>query len=401
MKCRARNISIAVILSLLINICLAGCWNSRELNTLAFITSIGFDKTDNGILLTIQVLNPRAIAAQKPINESAVVVFTEEGKDPIEMIRKMITQSSRKLNGTHLRTVVFGEAFAKEGISDVLDLLSREHQFRTDVYFAIAKGSTANEILNTLARMETNPSEKLYNSIKSSNEIWAGTKSEKSISLINAIISDGMDPVLTGIELTEHSKTNSTTELLEEIKNSPLKIADLAVFQNDKFIGWLNEDESKGFNFIIGNVQGTMGHIENQSVGKIAFEITDVKSKQVVSFENGKPVINVNVDIKANIESASTRLDITKEENIKIIEKFAEKEVTGFCIESINKAQKKFSSDVFGFGEVIHRHYPKQWESLKDDWNSTFKDLPVKVNVKLEIDRTGIIGNSLFIKEKK
>lgn len=120
-------------------------------------------------------LNPRAIASQKAVNEPSIVVYTDEGKDTIEMIRRMITRSSRKLSGTHLSNIVFSEEFAKEGITEVLDFLSREHQFRTQMYFAVAKGTTTNEVLKNMSTLDPNPAIKLSSSLEASDQIWAGT----------------------------------------------------------------------------------------------------------------------------------------------------------------------------------------------------------------------------------
>lgn len=395
-----KNLFVLITIAALLCSCLSGCWNSRELNSLAFMTSMGFDKTDNGIMLTIQVLNPRAIASQKAVNEPSVVVYTEEGKDTIEMIRKMITQSSRKLNVTHLETIVFSEEFAKDGITEVLDFVSREHQFRTQLYFVVAKGSTANEVLDTLTTLDSIPSVKLFSSIKASDQIWSGTKSVQLIELINEVISDGINPVLTGVEITEDREGHNTLKMLEEVEADPIIIKDLAVFQKDKFVGWLDEDECKGYNYITGNVPSTMAYIEDNNVGKITIEVTDTKTKQIASLVNGKPIITVDIDVKANIETVSDGIDITKDENIQLIEKLAEEKLLKVCDMSKEKAQKQLGSDIFGFGEVIRRTYPKLWVTMKDNWNNSFKDLPVVIHGNVEIEKTGTISNSFFIKEK-
>lgn len=398
MKFKARIIKIITI-SIMLNMCLTGCWNSREVNSLAFMTSIGLDKTEDGIMLTIQVLNPRTIASQKTVNEPTVIVYTEEGKDTIEMIRKMITKSSRKLNGTHLKTVVFGEDFAKAGITEVLDLIMREHQFRTDLYFVVAKDVTAHEVLNTLTDMDPIPSVKLYNSLHASDEIWAGTKTVKTISLVNSIVSDGENPVLTGVEIGESHEEYDSLAKLEKMESDPLKINGLAVFDDDKFVGWLNEDESKGYNYIMGDVPSTMAHVEDESVGKITFEVTKTRTKRTASLVDGKLVITVDINITANIETASDKLDITKEENIQELEKLSEQKLDKVCNETLQRVQE-LGSDIFGFGEVVHRTYPELWGTLKDNWNSTFKDLPVEIHGKVKIEKTGTISNSFFMKEK-
>jgi len=398
-KYKIKFITVTLI-SILLNLSLAGCWNSRELNSLAFATSMGFDKTENGILLTVQVFNPRAIASQKSVNETSVIVYTEQGKDAMEIIRRMITQSPRKINVTHLQTIVFSEEFAKDGISDVLDFFSREHQFRTDLYFAVAKESSASNILNTLTKLDTNPSDKLFSSIKSSDQVWAGSRSVKIIELTNSIIADGKSAVLTGVEVIENSKDKDTVETLEEMKTDPVQIEGLAVFQKDKFVGWLNEDESKGYNYIMGTVPSTVGYVEDKSIAKVTLEVTGTNTKQKADVLNGKPAINVDIDVNANIEGTNAEFDVTKEENIKKIEKLAEDKVRKLCDEVLEKAQKNLDSDIFGFGEVIHRANPNLWRSLKNNWDQKFTNLPVNLNITYKIRGTGTITKSFFTKEK-
>ena len=424
---------IFILFASMLSIGLTGCWNSREVNSLAFVVSMGFDKTDDGMLITIQVLNPRAIASQKTVDEPTVVVYTETGKDTMEMIRRLITKSSRKLNLTHMQTVIFGEEFAKEGISNVLDFFLREHQVRSDIYFTVAKGITASSVMHTLTTLDSIPAVKLLSSIKASDEIWAGTKAEKVISLVNSIISDGTNPVITGVQLTDQSPSaqgqtgaqgqstqsqstqgqsaqsqstqsqsyeNDTIERLREIEADPLKIMGLSVFRKDKLIGWLNEDECKGYNYIIGHVKSTVGYIEEKDTGKMTFEATGSHSKIKATLENEKPVITVTIDMKLHIENSSDQFDVSKKENIKKLEKLSEEKILGYVKQSLNKTQKDLKCDVFGFGEVIHRAYPKLWNTLKENWDDEFADLPVKINVTATIDATGTISKSIFIKDK-
>src|SRR5690554_2309930 len=130
-----RLLSILIILSTIV---LTGCWSSREINTLAITACIGIDKTENGYLVTEQVLNPRAIASKKATAESPVVIYTAEGNDLAEIIRRSTTQSSRVLYNADLRMVVFGEDVAKDGIQNILDYFLRNYEYRTDFYFVIA-----------------------------------------------------------------------------------------------------------------------------------------------------------------------------------------------------------------------------------------------------------------------
>ncbi|MCX7614582.1 MAG: Ger(x)C family spore germination protein [Clostridiales bacterium] len=391
---------IIIILTTMLCIFLSGCWNNRRIDSLAFAISMGFDKTDKGILLTVEVLNPHAIASQKTINEPTVVLYTEEGQSTNELVRKIITQSSRKVNVTHLQTVVFGEEFAKEGISDVLDYLTREHQVRTDLYFVVARENTAYRILNNLTKLDTNPSVKLSASLKASDETWAGTRTVKVIDLVNSIISDGAEPAITGVIMTGHSKVDDNLDDLKEVKADPLKIIDLAVFKKDKLVGWLNESECKGYNYVTNHVPSSMTYVEDRDYGIIGLEVIGTKTKVEASLENGKPIITVNMKIRVNIESATDKIDLSKGDNIHYVENLAEAKLTKNVGLSIMKA-KRLQSDIFGFGDVVHRTYPKEWEKFKDDWDKEFAKMPVVIKGTVRVVKTGTISNSYFMKEKK
>ena len=71
------------------------------------------------------------------------------------------------------------------------------------------------------------------------------------------------------------------------------------------------------------------------------------------------------------------------------------------CMKAVNMAQNELKTDIFGFGEAIHRRYPRLWEKIKDDWDDEFVRLPVNITVKFETDKLGQITKPFFIKEKE
>ena len=56
---------------------------------------------------------------------------------------------------------------------------------------------------------------------------------------------------------------------------------------------------------------------------------------------------------------------------------------------ALNKAQE-LNADVFGFGEALHRKYPKQWKELEKDWDEIFPELEVEIVVETQVSRSGI-----------
>lgn len=390
------------ILIILSTIFLTGCWSSHEINTLAIAVCIGIDKTENGYLVTAQVLNPRAIASKKATVESPVVIYTAEGNDLAEIVRRFTTQSSRIFYNADLRMVVFGEDVAKDGIQNILDYFLRNHEYRTDFYFVIAKNSTANEVLGILTPIESVPGFSMYISLKMSEEKWAAMKSVRIIELVNSIIADGDNPVLTGIEISQDEISPKSTDILKQSgEYKKLKYTGLGAFNKDKIVGWLDEDESKGYNYITDNVKNTIEYADYDSKVKITYEIINAKSRTKVYFLENKPAIEVKIKIKCNIGIVEGEFDVSAEENKQVLNKLLASKVKLLCEKALNKAQKELKNDIFGFGEAIHRKYPKTWEKLKDDWNDKFTDLPVNITVEAETKQLGQITKPLFIKEKE
>lgn len=390
------------ILIILSTIFLTGCWSSREINTLAIAVCIGIDKTENGYLVTEQVLNPRAIASKKATAESPVVIYTAEGNDLAEIVRRFTTQSSRIFYNADLRMVVFGEDVAKDGIQNILDYFLRNYEYRTDFYFVIAKNSTANEVLGILTPIESVPGFSMYISLKMSEEKWAAMKSVRIIELVNSIIADGDNPVLTGIEISQDEISPKSTDILKQSgKYKKLKYTGLGAFNKDKLVGWLDEDESKGYNYITDNVKNTIEYADYDSKVKITYEVLNAKSRTKVYFLENKPAIEVKIKTKCNIEIVEGEFDVSAEENKQVLNELLASKVKLLCEKALNKAQKELKTDIFGFGEAIHRKYPKTWEKLKDDWNDKFTDLPVNITVEAETKQLGQITKPLFMKEKE
>lgn len=390
------------ILIILSTIFLTGCWSSHEVNTLAITVCIGIDKTENGYLVTEQVLNPRAIASKKVTTESPVVIYTAEGNDLAEIVRRFTTQSSRIFYNADLRMVVFGEDVAKDGIQNILDYFLRNYEYRTDFYFVIAKNSTANEVLGILTPIESVPGFSMYISLKMSEEKWAAMKSIRIIELVNSIIADGDNPVLTGIEISQDEISPKSTDILKQSgEYKKLKYTGLGAFNKDKLVGWLDEDESKGYNYITDNVKNTIEYADYDSKVKITYEILNAKSRTKVYFLENKPAIEVKIKTKCNIEIVEGEFDVSAEENKQVLNELLASKVKLLCEKALNKAQKELKTDIFGFGEAIHRKYPKTWEKLKDDWNDKFTDLPVNITVEAETNQLGQITKPLFMKEKE
>ncbi|MDL4840580.1 Ger(x)C family spore germination protein [Aquibacillus rhizosphaerae] len=392
---------ITILFVFSMSIFLGGCWSSRELSDLAITTALGIDKHEEGFRVTAQVMNPGEIAGDQLSSRVPVSTYSENGKTIFEALRRLTQSTPRKLYLSHIRMVVFGQELAEAGLAPALDFISRDHEMRTDFSISVAKDMRAEDLLNVLTPLEKSPANKIVSSLRTSQNNWAPTKVVTLDELIATLSSKSKEPVLTGLYITGDPDTGSSLENVETIHPpTQLHVDNIGVFHNDQLVGWLNESESKGFNYITDNITNTVGWVECDKEGTVSLEITKTNTELSGYQEDKKPKIVIDVKSEANIAEISCTIDINDEKTIQDIEKKIEKKLVDIVNGSIEKAQE-LNSDIFGFGEVLGRFEPKRWQTWGKNWQEEFINLEIVVNTDMKIIRTGTTTDSFVNDIKK
>jgi spore germination protein KC len=376
---------------ILCTILIVGCWNRRELNDLAVSVAMGIDKqSEKQILLSDQVLIPEAISGKEGGTSTIapVVLFQTSGYGIQETARKMTKRSTRKIYVGQLQILIFGEEFAKEGLAKVLDHITRDHEYRRDFYVAVARGSKAQDILKVFTALEKTPATKLKSALDVSSKVWGETSAIKIDDLISAIISKGKEAVLTGIMLEGDRSFINKKQNAEKI-SAPVKqiYSNLAVFKKDKLVGWLNEQESIGYNYTQKNIKSTSVLLTcpKDSNKKITVEILRTKNDTKVVMKDGKPVIHLNIKTEGVISDAQCNMNFTKPSSISQVEQLTNNKIQKSISKSVNTLQHKYKSDIFGFGEEVERKSPEYWEHVKNNWNDIFSGIQVNIQVESKV----------------
>lgn len=381
---------------LILSLFLTGCWDRRELNELGITLAIGIDKVEDEYQVTAQVVVPSEISAKTSTGRSPVTLFQANGETVYEALRKITKSSPRKIYPGHLRTLVLGEDLAEEGIAESLDFLSRDWELRSDFFVVIAKDMTAGEVLNVTTTIENIPANHMFNTLKTSEAFWAATNGFLLDELIANLTIDGKEPVLTGILVTGEKMGSSKQNVESITPSTQIKYDELAVFKKDKLVGWLTERQSRGYNGIVNEVQKTVTAISCPEKGKATLEIIQFDSKIKGKINKGKPEVDVNIKVKGNVGEVECQINLNDQETIVKLEKNTENKMEEIFNMTIETVQKQFKSDIFGFGEAIHRSNPKEWKKIKKQWDEEFPELTANVKVDVKIVHTGTEGNSFL-----
>lgn len=386
-----------VILCLLV--LLTSCNGKRELNELGIVLAMGIDRKDDKYLISLQLVNPSAIASQGNTgNRSTATVYTASGKTIFEAIRRLTKETPRKNYFAHLRILILSEDLARqEGIGSVLDLMVRDPEFRKDFYVLVSKGTSANNILSILSPIEKVPASKLFNSLETSEKVWAPSKAFTLDELIVTIARVGKEAALSGVQVKGSTQGGQSSENVSKIvPNATLSITNVAAFKEDKLIGWLNEKESKGYNYITDNVHSSIGSVPcpSNKQKKIDIEVVRSKTKMKARIENGTPIIDVNVESESNVGEVECKADLLNPKTIQTLEQSSNNNKKKMMEAALKKAQE-IKSDIFGFGDLIYRKHPTEWGKLKTDWSEVgFLKAKVNFHVHDHINHLGTMNNS-------
>lgn len=361
---------------------LSGCWNRRELNSLAIVLGIAIDKaeTANEIELTAQIVktgNIQSSSNKKGGDSEAFFNLSNTGENIISILRDDTHEISRKLYIPHNQVIIFSEEIAKAGIRDYVDLFLRDHEARMNVYVLIGKNK-AKDSLNVRPRFSKTAAADISQVIEAQ-----GATSE------TAVIT--MLDLMNGLA----SKTNCVVAPFIEVKgeeeDKTISISGGAIIKEDKLVGELSPLETRGYLWAVGKVKSGMisVHVKDATA---QLEIVSASGKMTPNIDkDGKITFTITIEEAGTLASQQGSDNLSKVDNIKLVEAEAEKTIKEEVQKTIDKA-KEFGTDIFGFGESIHKKYPGKWKTLEPEWDKLFKEVEVEIDVTAKVRGSGRIA---------
>lgn len=276
---------LQLMIALQFTLVLSGCWERKELNEIAFVLGIGIDKAEKGYTVSMQVVIPSAISSQSTGGGGGtgvpVVVYKFTVPTFYDAQRMLNLDSSRTSYLGHIRVLVIGEELARSGVGEILDVFKRSREPRMDFYVMVARGTTASDVLNVLTPMDKLPANKLFSSLDNSYKDSAKTVAVTLDDFIENLLSQGENPVLTGVEVMGNPKDGEEKSNVERTTpKTRLEYHTVAVFRKDKLIGWLNEGETIGYNYINDKVTAHSGPIAGEDGKPIVIEAIQASTKR-------------------------------------------------------------------------------------------------------------------------
>ena len=375
-----KNNIIKKIIPILFLFLLTGCYDHKELNTIAIMTATEINKVDDEFIITAQVVNPQS--ANTVTVQAPFIIYEGKGKTIHEAYRMIKLQSSRYLYPNHMQILIINEKLAKEDVSQIIDLFLRIPDVRTE--FNVLIGKTDN-ILSITTPIDDISSTSILDTMETNNKYLGITNLVTFNEFANMNLNKNLEIILPSIEATNYNEEATTIKNTEKTKIESLyKLDNLAIFKDNKLKGYLTKDESITYNIIKNKAQSILITYECEKNKYMTIEATEIKSE--ISTKNKE--ININTKMTGNINETMCEINLNEEENIKKIEKKLNKYLKDKITTSINSVRKNYNSDIFGFLDLIYKKDYNTYKKIKDNWyNNTYQEIPI--NIKTNIDIVG------------
>lgn len=383
------RIWIKIILCFFIAISFTGCWSAKELNTLAIVMGIGIDKEKEGdeIKMTIQV--PKVAETKTGGKDSSGGSGSEThinlhntGSTISYAMKGFNSMLSRRLFLSDNQVVIFGKSIAEEGLQKYIDFLMRNRETRILVKVFVSEGD-ASEIFEGKSGFEKLPSKKI-GELSKIQEQASQTVSVDLRKLVTKLMSKSTSAIVPIIRIAK-----------DENKNA-IYISQTAVFKKDKMVGKLNEYETRGILWGINEVKGGTIIVESpEKKEKVSLDITKAKTRIIPEINGSEINMKIQIKCEGDLSEETGKEDLVNPEAFGKLQNAGADEIKKQVFSALEKS-KELNADIFEFGEILNKHYPKLWKQLEKDWNGLFQKINVEMDVQVKLQRSGRITKPII-----
>lgn len=322
-----------------------------------------------------------------------------KGMTPFDALKNLALTSSREVTLTHVGVILISERLARRGIGPVLELLLRNHELRLTARTAVVEGDLRH-LLESELPLEPTPGMGIRRMLEYVRAARSQVPEGNLLEKIRELTHPGEDPLFTRITVLPAAEDQTYVDPSStqgEVAKAIARIQGSAAFDRDKMVGWMDETETLGANWILDTVVRAAIVVEApERKGLVTVELWQ-SLRQMKSVIYGDRIsIEVKIGAIGTVQDivsgtvGDVSLDFDDNEALQWLTREAAASIEDAIYKALSKA-KELRVDVFGFGNLIYRKHPRVWdEIIQGRWDEFFRSLEVDVQVEVIIRRPGL-----------
>lgn len=422
-------IKVIVLLIAFVYILTACTTDSKNIDDQAYAIMVGIDKgVDNKIRLTVQFPTYKGGAngsssggggggseGKEHGMVEGTVVTSIECSTVLEGINLLNTSTSRHISLVHCKAIIFSEQLAQEGINFYLSDFARFRETRRNANIGVCRGKAEEYIMENKTLIGDN----IFKSIELSFSQSKNSGLFPMMGFTN-FYKNTISPYSQAYSIYMGINNFKKLQNANKEQNPPLKTNEnyypgdvpkkgnlkqemigTAVFNGDKLVGTLNAEETRYFLMIVNEFRHGILTVEDKRHPGMAipFDLRPGRRPDIkVKFDKSTPVIDVNINIEADIVGIQSGMHYESIDRINELNELLNGTIEDGARKTIEKVQKQMGTDIFGFGYYASSKFLTINDLEKYNWLSHFIDAKINVSVRTNIRRTGLMAESVPVR---
>jgi spore germination protein KC len=380
---------------------LGGCWDRVEIQDLQVVSGVAFDAPHPGtIQVTASIILPQNLpgAGQGGMGGASApttALVQAEGPTVAAALQDLTQQVPGRLFWGQTRVIVFGAAFARQGIAPVVDffLRSRTARLLTDL---VATPGTGRAVLEAAPPLRVPGTDVLYEHLRRDVDVRAYVYQEAEAALTTA---DAL--LLPEVAVTSPEGGGSgggasggaaATSEAEPV--TTLRIAGAAVLHRGRLVGWLDPTATLGAMWLNGRHHPEAVVLEVPGVGRLTLRV--VRATVRWSAWAAPPGAEVRAEVRTEGVVEEVDAGHPHLEDPRVVQAVAAAWAAAIRAEvaAAVAAARRDRVDFLGLGRAVAAHAPSAWLRLRPRWPGALPRLRVDTLVAARVLGTGNLGGA-------
>lgn len=359
-----------------------GCDYSRGIDNYYFITALGLDIQDNGLLkISIQTSSNSSGTSGESSSSSQASeykIYSAEAKTIDEGINILDNYLSKPINLTHCSALIISEELVKKGVKTYIHTLSNNTELRHSCHIIISS-STAYDVMEKVSNSGEVFSARLYDYLSTTSD-YTGYSIESTFGeFFQALDTDYYEP--------------STAYAL--VSGDTIQSDGIAIFKNEFMVGHLNILDSISHLIVTNKLDNCIITTENpfQDSEYMDLDVTLYKDTEInIDLINGTPLISIKVYPEGTIKSSGSTFNYIDNENISSVENTVNDYFNNILKNYLYSITKTYNSDIAGFSWIYKSTFLTEEDFEKIHWNEIFSDSFFNIEIESKINSSNLFN---------
>lgn len=374
----------------------SGCWDKIEIDRKAFVSTIGVDAaSDIDKEKDLKKMKGDEVFPEEGIKKLKVTYGFPDIKDfspskaviqgdnsftastySMEGAMVNITgMSSREIYLDHTRLLILSRDLLnyKDSFKEILDYLERQPKLNRRMYVVMSIGSP-DQFIKSKPQMD--PHIQTYIAGVMENSKHNSTILPVTLNEMFITLSENGNAIIPVIKMNSESKS--------------VELSGTALIKDYKLIGQLSQTQTSNVEILRGKLRSGIKVVYDDG-HPLDYEIDGLKRDIKVNGDKDNLSINIKIEIEGKLKGAYLDKAVLNKESIGSLEENLNKSIESECYKVMNVLQGRYNIDPVGIKEHIQKYKPGLWNSIKDDWEDSYKKAKINIIVKTSVRRVGVV----------